>query len=174
VKAYLRFSVPPWINSALAHLVREQVPNDLHVTLAYLGEVEPENIPTIGKSIDYLLLRQKPSAPRIRIREFDVFTSEAGKLLVALAGIDPLEAWKNLRFELFAELGSSAPSIDHRAWTPHVTLAQTGDAPIPALQEHASDVLSWHPTEIELVWKVNTAGYGSFGRIDLVLPVYRF
>ena len=134
-------------------------PDKLHLTLAFLGQRPPAELPALLGILEDLPARAMPLA-------FD-HVGHFPRLALAWAGLErPSPALLELRgacMRALAEQGL-APRFEHDRFTPHVTLARQTPPPPP---ERPSPV-QWQARELVLVESLKSSGdYRVVARRDL-------
>jgi 2'-5' RNA ligase len=106
---------------------------DLHLTLAFLGELPRARLPGLAA----VLIRQRAQAPLIVLDRLEAWGD--GRLACAVGRCTPsLRAWQG---RLAAALAAAGLGLERRAFVPHVTLAthvapgQEARPPRPAVAE---------------------------------------
>lgn len=136
--------------SAAARQLRWTLPQQWHLTLAFLGEVADDRRPDLERRLARVAARHHPVALRL---------SGAGQfgdrvLVAKLAG--DLPAIKRLAASAGAAARRAGIPVPDRPYRPHLTLARTGTAgagelrPLAA-QLAAFDSAPWTATELDLV-----------------------
>lgn len=100
---------------------RWQDDEQLHVTLRYIGEVEP----TVAEDVASVLGSVRAPAPTIRILGVGAF-DERGRPSAVWAGITPHDAIAALHRKIDHALVRIGLEPERRAYLPHVTLARLG------------------------------------------------
>jgi RNA 2',3'-cyclic 3'-phosphodiesterase len=100
-------------------------PSSLHVTLAFLGEVEPAWIPRISGALESVALHQRPF--EIHAAGLGTF-GPPGRPRVLWASIAPRadDALARLHAATATALAPLGYAPEERAFTPHITLAHAG------------------------------------------------
>lgn len=93
-------------------------PENLHLTLAFLGEVAPERVAVIRRLMDKL------NVPQLRLVFDHVgrFQRDGGD--VWWIGLEPNKALLALQKELYHQLIDAGFQLDNRRFSPHITLAR--------------------------------------------------
>lgn len=151
MRCFLAIELPETVRVSLSHAaarlrselnvraswVREE---NLHITLRFLGELDDDAIDSFSRNVTSHA-KGTPSA-LLRIRGIGVFPN-ARRAKVLWAGgegdLDPLRA-------LHANCETAARDLgldpDHRAWSPHVTLARFKESPRNEVVQCALDAFS--------------------------------
>jgi len=135
--------------AALARLAQEVVrvaggrpvpPEKLHLTLAFLGEVDESRMPLL------------PDCARLRAAGFRLELDRVGsfrRARVAWAGASaPPRELLGTQAMLAGRLAAAAFSLDEREYTPHLTLARRIERPIPPA---AIPPVAWNADALTLV-----------------------
>lgn len=109
-------------------------PDDLHITLLFLGGVDEQNLPSIQRHLAHIAKNNSPF--ELLVDGFSFFGSPKGPRVVYLSTSQPAELdklQKDIRIEISALLGMPE---DHR-FTPHITIAKKrkSDGPLQIAQE---------------------------------------
>jgi 2'-5' RNA ligase len=118
---------------------------DLHITLAFLGQQPATLLPLL-----HAILRQLPQPDvRLQLDRIGYFPRSR----IVWAGMDSVpDALSELHDELGLRLAENGiRSVQHGSFTPHVTLAR--DAPAPTMSP--LDPVQWHANRMVLVQSVN-------------------
>lgn len=100
--------------------------NNLHVTLVFIGEVQPEALPKIKSALDVL-----PAQP-----PFDLYAGGIGcftKSGILYAKVQVSPELKNIYQGLSGGLEQQGISVEKREYRPHITLARNAKLP-PSFQ----------------------------------------
>lgn len=108
-------------------------PENLHLTLAFLGEVAPERVPAIRSVMDQLTV---PSLHLV-FDQVGYFRQDGGDIW--WIGPEPNKALLALHKELYHRLIEAGFQLDNRRFSPHITLARQVE-------------LSKVPDESKLLW----------------------
>lgn len=93
-------------------------PENLHLTLAFLGEIAPQRVPLIQHLMDHL------TVPRLRLN-FDhvgYFLRRDGDIW--WLGLEHNEGLFDLQKDLHQRLTAAGFQLDNRRFSPHITLAR--------------------------------------------------
>ncbi len=126
-----------------------------HVTLAFLGDVEPQRVPDVERALDAV----PPGGPiRLRISGGGSFGRRRSAVL--WAGLDgDLDALTALHAGLRRALVAADLPHDERPFTPHLTVAYANSPEVrEALREHAG--ATWTAREVVLVHSLHDEGGG--------------
>lgn len=182
MNVYLRFPVPRAVSSQLERIAMRatrEVTAELkpleayHLTLLYLGKIDPFHMETISEIISDTFIRHTLFAPTFHLHRLDIFRIPES-LLVGRVIVEPDLPWLQLRNDLIYRLGSTVPYANLRKWNPHITLAEVDEDP-PGIGKSSGSII-WQPEKIELVWKINSRGrqQTQASRVDLIQPIYHF
>lgn len=109
--------------AALSIPGRYVLPENHHLTLAFLGEVPPERVPDAQQALAQTIARFP--APIISVRNFDIFGRPQNAILILRAestpALDPLNA------ALKEALSCANLPFDPGPFSPHITLARHAD-----------------------------------------------
>jgi 2'-5' RNA ligase len=149
IRAFVALDLPPDVRAALPRPpepwrpVREEA---LHVTLAFLGSVDPAVVPAVAAAIDGVARELEP----LRLVRLLALPKRRPRVLAAELD-DPSGASIELQRELAAALAEAGVyEPEHRRWLPHVTIGRIkgpvdAAAPLPAVEP-----LSFVPPAITL------------------------
>ena len=104
--------------------------SNYHVTLAFLGQHEEDELPRIRAAQDAAVARQSP----FDIRIGDIGAFKKGNRQIVWAGVKPCERLMTLHSSLCCELRARNIAFsDEGVYRPHITLARQCDiVPLPA------------------------------------------
>jgi len=128
--------------------IRRVAENRWHLTIAFLGEVDPKNIPKIIQK----LKRNSWSPGTITINKLETFPPLSPTLLVASGDAEPLRAWNDFALLIKHEISSLAPEIDEKPWMAHMTIGRAPrDMKLPTWQKSIGP-WTWRPEGFSLVY----------------------
>lgn len=122
------------ICGGLAGASRWVPPENLHITLRFLGEVD-------GRDMDYVdAALAGIRAPRfsLRFKGVDAFTS-GQRVKAVYAGIEKQPALQHLHDKVESAVVRAGLEPDGQKYTPHVTLTRPKDAPLKKLQHYLAE-----------------------------------
>lgn len=99
----------------------------LHLTLAFVGAVDPRRADEVATGLDAV---DGPS-PTVAIRGAGTFDAK-GRIHTLWAGVAPDPALSLLQQRVVRAIERTGVTLERRAFTPHVTLARFGRASAPA------------------------------------------
>ncbi len=111
---------------------------NLHLTLAFLGDARPETLEDVAVELEAL----RETSPEVALRGVDVFGAARPRSAHALAA--PTPALSRLRNAMRRACRAGGLELPHERFTPHVTLARfstrtpAGARLHPWLQKHAA------------------------------------
>lgn len=130
MRAFVALPIPEATVAALIHLqstlpTGRHVPEDnLHITLAYLGETSEDVLDTLH---DFLQSARLP-APEVSFQDLGTFAEmERGLTFAAIATSDTLTALQAKVAQLARQAGADLP---RRRFRPHVTLTRANRQPV--------------------------------------------
>lgn len=126
-----------------------------HLTLAFLGDVEPALQPDVERALDDVT----PAGP-LRLRTSGGGSFGRGRSAVLWAGLDgDLSGLAALHTALRGALVTAGLPHDERPFTPHLTVAYgNGPQVLEALHDHAGP--TWTADEFVLVHSLHAEGGG--------------
>jgi 2'-5' RNA ligase len=139
LRSFVALPLPPDVLEALGAVcaaLREQpwqdrvrwVPEaNLHVTLQFLGSLDPDRRPGVEAAIDALARESRPFD--CRVRELRAFPSR-GRARVLVAALADDEALRSLAEGLGAALAQQGFAPEARRFRPHVTLGRVRRPPL--------------------------------------------
>lgn len=153
------------LGDAPGHQLRLYRPEDLHLTLVFLGPVRRATLPALSTAVPAALPRQ--AALDLRLGGAGAFPNRREPRVLWLA-LEPgrpgaLEDLARLR-ECVAELCRAQRfAVDGRPFVPHLTVARLrgGARPPAAYYEVVAD-RAWRPERLALVETVTGAGQSAF------------
>ncbi len=127
-----------------------------HVTLAFLGDVEPERRPDVERALDDVT---PPGPVRLRISGGGAFGGRR-RSAVLWAGLDgDLARLADLHAALRRALVAGGLPHDERPFTPHLTVAYASSPEVrEALRDYAGP--PWTADEVVLVQSLHAVGGG--------------
>lgn len=126
-------------------------PENLHVTLAFLGEVEEHGVDEV-EDIIYAATEEPGAALNLQARGIGAYPNEE-KARVMWAGVDgEVPRLIDLQARLASELKRAGFEVDSKRYRPHITLArfrwpQRLPDRLPRLQEFGE----WRAEEVQLI-----------------------
>jgi 2'-5' RNA ligase len=117
-------------------------PDDLHITLKFLGDTEPARVSRVQSLMKELALRC--SSFQLVLEGAGIFgRAEAPSILWAGVGGDGLPALENIQAQTEEAMASIGFPPEQRPYRPHITLARKyAPAPDPPFSQTALDALS--------------------------------
>lgn len=100
---------------------RWQSPEQMHITLRFIGEVGQSHIPDINSALGRILV---PSF-RLQLRGVDIF-GEPNRPRMLWAGVEPMAPIQHLRDKVEQALVRTGLDAETRKYKPHLTLARFG------------------------------------------------
>jgi len=134
IRAFVAVRIPPpaALRPVLAELaamgrpLKAVRPDDLHVTLKFLGDTDPRSIPDVARSVAEAA--GAPAPFEIELAGLGVFPNPA-RPTVVWAGIRRAEPLVELACELETRLEPLGFAPERRAFVPHLTLARVKSRP---------------------------------------------
>lgn len=103
--------------------LRWMKPEQVHLTLKFLGEVEPDREPEVVATLGRACAGARPVT--LSLRDFGVFPHYQGPRIVWV-GVAPEPALELLQHRLEQEFAPLGFPTEARAFRPHITLARAG------------------------------------------------
>jgi 2'-5' RNA ligase len=159
-RLFVALRPPPQVRDALSALMsgiegaRWQTDNQLHLTLAFLGEVDRHGLEAATDALATLI------APplHLSLAQFGTFdTGRPDRTGTLWIGVGPIDALAILAQQTRTALRRANLTPDPRKFTPHITLARFGSAGAPreALRPWLTQMLApranWQATDFHLV-----------------------
>jgi 2'-5' RNA ligase len=133
MRTFIAVELEPALRRPLLQLLSEVFPssrdvrwcseNQLHVTLKFLGEVRPEQLPAVCDAVQTACRQVPPFA--LRVTGLGVFPNPRSARVLWCGVDDQTQScrhWVELADPLFAKLGFEP---ENRAFTPHITLGRS-------------------------------------------------
>jgi 2'-5' RNA ligase len=146
---FVALPLPPRAHAAAAARLPARAPGirpvraaDLHLTLQFLGDVDPEPARSALATV-------APAPVAIGMRGGGVFPGRSGG--VWWAGVAPDPGLRALRAAVGSALGAAGFPQEGRPWRPHVTLARAQPHVLPAATEAFCAAIASLATEPEPV-----------------------
>lgn len=108
-------------------------PENLHITLRFIGEVERAH----ADEIDQALMRVHAPPLDIELRDAGAFGS-GRRARILWAGVVRTPALCDLKARIDAALGATGIDPDDRKFSPHITLARFNNASMNSVNRHAA------------------------------------
>ena len=132
IRCFIAIEIPETIQNQLARIqgtLRKQIqkaswvkPNNIHLTLKFLGDVEPEDIQTIGEAIEGVAIRHRSFSLRIGgLGAFPNFARPRVMWTGVKAGGERVSA---LAQDINVALSDCGFPLDTKKFNPHLTLAR--------------------------------------------------
>jgi 2'-5' RNA ligase len=121
-----------------------------HLTLVFLGEIDPNNIKHIVRVCNYFK-RGFGTFTFDRLESFPALDANP-KMLVANGVLQPIEQWRRTIKKMRNELTDYAQNMQRRKWDAHVTLARVSSKTesLPKWQK-SIEPWTWTPGGFQLV-----------------------
>ena len=169
MRAFVAVFPPPEVREALAGAARELPvsgevrwirPENVHLTLKFLGDVPEDDLHRIAGVLDPLRLRHEPF--EARLSGFGGFPS-AERARIVWAGIgEGSGALRALARDVDASLEALGFEREDRAYVPHLTLGRARGRPVAlGVVETPSNIVGFRVRSVELVESVLGAGGGA-------------
>lgn len=98
-------------------------PDSMHLTLKFLGEIDPRSVPEISAKLDEVASRAAPM--EFTIRDLGVFADRGDRVRVVWAGIDDTDgSLAALQKSVEAAMDAIGYPPEGRPFSPHLTLAR--------------------------------------------------
>ena len=147
-------------------------PTTYHVTLKYLGWVQPEITPAL---VDAIAAATRGVAPfAVRVRGLGAFPSVAAAK-VLYAGVEPSPALADLAARIERAMVDLGFPAETRPYTPHITIARTETRPLESLVLPMSEQM-FSESKVEVIalieTRTNSSGsdYSDLRKIALGTP----
>jgi 2'-5' RNA ligase len=133
-RLFVALRPPPQVRNALASVMagiegaRWQTDNQLHLTLAFLGEVDRHGLEAASEALATII------APPLDLAlgQFGTFdTNRPDRTGTLWIGVEPLDGLAALARSIRTALRRAGLAPDARNFTPHITLARFGPAGAP-------------------------------------------
>jgi 2'-5' RNA ligase len=125
MRCFVAIDLPDDLRQMLARLVagiggvRPTPPQQLHLTLAFLGEVEEPTVALLGREL--AAIAGEPFT--VPLRGCGCFPDRR-RPRVLWAGLEPVPRLGRLYREVAAAVGRCGITLEERSFTPHITLAR--------------------------------------------------
>ncbi len=124
-------------------------PENWHVTIAFLGNVEDENFEAL-KTLFKNATQEPPRGPFF-IHEFRTFPPKHPSYVVAHAVPKNHADWKAYVSTLRDMVSLVAPQVDRKPWVPHISIARSKHRAPLARWSEPIEPLIWTPQHISIV-----------------------
>jgi RNA 2',3'-cyclic 3'-phosphodiesterase len=124
IRAFLGLDPPEPVRAALTvqqfllPLPRKSPPENLHLTLAFMGEVEEPLLEAAHEALQTL----RPAPFELTLQGFGLFGG--ARPHTVWAGVTPSSPLNQLQARVEATLRRTGLSLEHRNFTPHITLGR--------------------------------------------------
>lgn len=168
MRVFIGLGIPEAVRNRLSDLFEKadgkptdlrKTPNDnLHCTLAFLGEVEDENI----TALEHLLAAAVESPPggSFSFTSFETFPVKHPSYVIVRAEPDPKDEWMSYIDRMRDMVSVLSPGVDRKPWIPHVSLGRSRKGKLFTRWVSDFEPFSWEPQWICLV-KSQTTSAGS-------------
>jgi len=133
MRCFLGIPLPPDCRAALRdawhvpeherQFLRLTDPGQWHVTLAFFGEVDYQNLIKLGELIGHAL--ETPPEDAVHLPVIQTFPLKRPVMYAAMCKPEQEEAWRQCVSQIVDMTSLIAPQTDRKPWIPHVTLART-------------------------------------------------
>ena len=122
------------LSGGLAGAVRWVPPENLHITLRFLGEVDGRDAHYVDAALAGI------RAPRfsLRLKGVDAFTS-GQRVKAVYAGVEKQPALQHLHDKVESAVVRAGLEPEGQKYTPHVTLTRPKDTPLNKLQHYLAE-----------------------------------
>ena len=148
IRLFTALAVPPELRAQLASLPRKGLdakwscPDDFHITIRFLGDLEPERLP----EIETALARVRRAPFGVEVQGLDAFENKHQTILHAkVQSVRKMEA---LCADITDELAPLGFDFGVRAFVPHITLARLKGA------RGLDDYMARHGRSVTARWQV--------------------
>lgn len=125
---------------------RYVLPSNYHMTLAFLGEVSPDQLPEAAQALDAFAAQF--SAPRLILGPISHFGKVSNAILIRTVA-SPVDL-SALHTALQKELSSRSLPFTDGPFSPHITLARHADTSHTPLETLPVDPVSYVPAHVTL------------------------
>ncbi len=158
-RLFVAMRPPPEIRAALLPLMagiegaRWQSDNQLHMTLAFLGELDRHGAETALQALETVLF----DPMELRLGQLGSFDGKPGRTSTLWVAVEPADPLTHLATSIRTALMRAGLAPDLRRFTPHITLARfsgggaTREAIRPWLETALPPPASWRATNFHLV-----------------------
>jgi 2'-5' RNA ligase len=156
--------------AAEARGVRWVLPDNLHLTLAFLGEVEERRLPLLEDAV-YAATEAESTALHLGAQGIGAFPSEAAVKVLWAGVVGEVARLIALRQRLVVTLKREGFDVDPQRYHPHITLARfRWPQPLPARLARLQEYGEWQAGEIHIVEsRLHPAGSRYVVRADVPL-----
>ena len=139
-----------WMSlSERPHGIRLEPIENLHMTLAFLGDVEKQNLEVLSSLI--ARATERPPRGSFSLEGFETFPRKKPSLVIANVNRDDSVPWKPFIEKMRDMVSVAAPNVDRKPWIPHITVARANKGAPLVQWEHLFKHIEWRPTEISLI-----------------------
>lgn len=131
--------------------VRWVEPDNLHLTLAFLGDVEERRLPEVEDAV-FAATASNASPLHLRAQGIGAFPTETAARVLWAGVAGDVPRLVDIRDKLVAELRGAGFEIDPQRFHPHITLARFRlPRPLPARLARLQEFGEWQATELQVV-----------------------
>ncbi|MEO5927383.1 MAG: RNA 2',3'-cyclic phosphodiesterase [Patescibacteria group bacterium] len=129
------------------HGLRNEPIANWHMTMAFLGEVDKQNLEILSALI--ARATERPPRGSFSVEGFETFPRKKPSFVIANINREHAVPWKPFVEKMRDMVSVAAPHVDRKPWIPHVTVARS-HSPLPTW-EHPIKHIAWKPTELSLI-----------------------
>ncbi len=120
-----------------------------HVTLAFLGEVDPSAIDPLAELVSKTATH--PPKGGFSIDRFETFPKKKPARIVAHAVPEHVDSWRHFVHHLRDMASIVAPQIDRKPWIPHISITRALKKNYLQPWNESFDPISWKPSELAII-----------------------
>jgi 2'-5' RNA ligase len=172
-RLFVALPVPDSLKQIAARLPRKGLdarwtaPDDLHITIRFLGDVEPGNIPAIEQALS----RVRRAPFYVDVRGLGVFEND--RQTVFYANVESTRKLTALCADITDVLTPLGFDFGTRPFIPHVTLARTGGGDLDAyIKRHEKQVVAhWQACDFALMQSAKSNEKGRYYNLLSIHPL---
>lgn len=175
MRLFIGIRVPPEIRTHLTDMwttlserprgVRDESPQNLHLTVAFLGEVEQSKIQILSALI--ARATERPPRGSFSVEGFETFPRKNPTLVIANINREDGVPWKPYIEKLRDMVSVVAPQVDRKPWIPHITIARSNKSTALPVWSHSFKRITWQPTELSLIMSESTKNGSKYTDLNI-------
>lgn len=145
--------------------IRIEPAKNLHLTMAFLGEVDKRNLDILSALI--ARATERPPKGSFSIQGFETFPRKKPSLVIARINHDDGIPWKPYVEKMRDMVSVAAPHVDRKPWIPHITMSRSNNGTTLAQWEHPFKRIEWKPTELSLIMSESTKNGSKYTDLNI-------
>lgn len=140
-------------------------PKLFHLTVAFVGEIAPNQVEAIKRILAKLAEQYHPFS--YWLNRADAFPNKAHPSVVVVTAKEERRVGESLVRALQTYLREAGILLDHHPWKPHITIGRNkSDVPIQGLRTIVIDPIVWRVDHMTLIESTLTQGNPKYTLLD--------